>query len=293
MPAAAASSRYRRRSGAAAQQHGVEFGQPRRPRRDRPAPWRVGRPPATRSGGRSPSRRRRRAARLTSNPSDTSSSTGTVPASTLRTSTCRPAMWYGGQRQQPGAGAAEPVVGGRRAGDQRARRQHGALRAYRWCPRSTPPGRRRRRCPRRPAMPLSAVSLWRGSRRGRAARAVAAVQHAFQRGHHRQRRRARRDDERAQGGYSVGLALLRSSVSRGSSSGQPLAAKRSRTRSTSIGQRQLVGQLGDQRRRYRCGRNRRRSISCLGDVLHFVVAQADGTAVRTAERGRARARRPG
>ena len=37
----------------------------------------------------------------------------------------------GGQRQQPGAGAAEPVMGGLRAGDQRARRQQRALRCAR------------------------------------------------------------------------------------------------------------------------------------------------------------------
>ena len=60
-----------------------------------------------------------------SNPADTA--TGAAPATTLRTSTCRPADVIGGQRQQPSAGTTEPAVRGFGAGGQRRRGEHRPL----------------------------------------------------------------------------------------------------------------------------------------------------------------------
>ena len=149
-----------RRHRAAADQHGVEFGERRGgggvgQRLVQLGGDQRGVAPAGahRRYGRREVRRRRTGT--------TSSDRRACPQCTLRTSTCRPATWWAGNAssQVPGPPRRSWVAVG--AGGQRGRGEHRALRVCRWCPTSTPRLRRRRRSPRRRAMTLSASRVWR------------------------------------------------------------------------------------------------------------------------------------
>ncbi len=138
-----------------------------------------------------------------------SSSTGTVPACRLRTSTWIPAMWCAGSASSQRAGSAEPVMGGRRAGDQRGRGQHRPLGGAGGSRRRDHQGDRRRRSPHRPATPLSAAHFHADRPDGiGTSGCVAAVQHALRARQQRQRA------GRAGGGHRVRRACAADGIRR-------------------------------------------------------------------------------
>ena len=147
----------------------------------------------------------------------------------------------GGKGEQPPAGTTETAVRGISARGQRCAGEHRPLRVAGGPRRRGRRPQHRRRCPRRPSMWLSISGFVRSSSGGngqhggsarptrpppRAAPTMPTVQPARGRGAGRLFRSPRHPG--------------------GSSSGQPLAASRARTRSTSAGRGQSVGELGDQ-----------------------------------------------
>ena len=292
MPAAAAPSSTGSGSGAAADQHRIQLGQRGRGGRDRPVPWRVGRPPARRSGGRIPSRPRRRAARRCRSRATHRS----------RPEPCRPARCGSApavRRCDRRAGRAARCRC-RRGGHGWPTRWRSARGAVSIAPLGVPvvpevdttsATSSSISSPARNAVVSS--SVWRGSPPGTGSTGrVAAVEHAFQGGQHRQRRRAR-PGRRARAGWLFGVLARWHRRPRGR---RPAASRwrpdRSRTRSTSSGNgnSSVIWVISTPMSTWS---NSPRSMQFLHHDRAPRHWSAGGTATRTAAPGRGRARRRG
>ena len=222
--------RVEHRSGgrAAAEQHRVQARPMRRWPRDRPAPWPAAWRPARCNVGPEPSSSMAEGNWLTSKPVETSSSTGCGAGQQAAHQHLDAGDVIRRQGQQPPARPAQPIMGSRRAGGQRGGGEQRALGVRRWCPSVV-------------ATSATSSSMGASTRSPSSAERSSRVGNRDQRGGLARptpaparpvvgRPRSPRPSAKAR------RTAIRCPRRRGRlSSGQPLVASRSRTRSTSSG----------------------------------------------------------